>query len=88
MGILHRDCAPSLGPVERPDPDDGSREELAAFYAECDTLCRSCRNDRCPVEDRSNVLSCCEYKPTEAICPTPPNGLMTTGPESSTIKTS
>lgn len=75
MGICHREYAPSLGPVERPDPDDGSREELAAFYAECDTLCRTCRNERCPVEDRSNVLSCCEYLPTqEAKCLTPQSG--------------
>jgi hypothetical protein len=31
--MKNRNYAPSLSPVERPDVDDGSREELAEYYA-------------------------------------------------------
>jgi hypothetical protein len=63
MGILHRDFAPDLSPVEGPEVDDGSREELAEYYKEqSDTLCRSCGNASYPLETKA-ATSCVEYYP-------------------------
>jgi hypothetical protein len=61
--------------IERPEVDDGSREELAEYYKEqqSDTLCRTCGNTDCPIDDK-RATQCVEYyplNPTEDACPKP-----------------
>ena len=50
--------------IERPTVDDGSREELAEYYKEqqSDTLCRTCGNTDCPLDDK-RATQCVEYYP-------------------------
>jgi len=76
MGIGHRDSAPNLSPVERPqmDPFDfpvhEDKERAQAIIADAikeqlglsDTLCRTCGNTSCPIEDK-RATQCVEYYP-------------------------
>jgi hypothetical protein len=87
MGIGHRDYAPNLSPVDRPDALDA--EQLEAGFtalqglwlddgrskapAQSDTLCSSCGNTSCPLDDK-RATQCVEYyplNPTEDACPKP-----------------
>ena len=52
MGAWTRAEQPNLSPVERPEVDDGSREELAAFYDEM-TRCVACN---APLDDGDTVV--------------------------------
>jgi hypothetical protein len=73
MGSRNRDyCGIPTNPSPmRDDPDDGSREELAEYYAElradAASLCLSCvRHYRdCPIEPIGPVLECAQYAPKE-----------------------
>ena len=64
--MIHRDYAPNLSPVERPEVDDGSREELAEYYAA--GLCQSCvkHNRDCPIDPIGPVMDCLQYNSQES----------------------
>ena len=66
MGSRNRTyCGIPINPSPmRDDPDDGSREELAEYYAELqsDTLCKTCGKTDCPLDTR-DAKQCVEYYP-------------------------
>jgi hypothetical protein len=52
-------------PILRDDPDDGSREELAEYYA---SLCSRCvlHDNGCPLDPVGIVLECVEHVAQES----------------------
>jgi hypothetical protein len=64
MGSRNRTPVAST-PILRDDPDDGSREELAEYYA---SLCSRCvrHNRDCPIDVTTTITQCVEYSAPES----------------------